>query len=63
MVEITVRIAASTLQTSPSLSIIGETPDLQSKEVTKVSVISDPRCLIGIGGPDLEIAVVGLQNI
>jgi hypothetical protein len=63
MVEITVRIVASTLRTSPSLSIIGETPDLNPKEVTKVSVISDPRCLIGIGGPDLEIVVVGLQNI
>jgi hypothetical protein len=34
-----------------------------TKQVTKVSVISDPRCVIGLGGPDLEIAVVGLQNI
>jgi hypothetical protein len=29
----------------------------------KGSGTSDPRCLIGLGGPDLEIAVVGLQNI
>jgi hypothetical protein len=32
---------ASTLRTSPSLSLIGETPGLHSKEVTKVSAISD----------------------
>lgn len=24
---------------------------------------SDPRYLIGLGGPDVKIAVVGLQNI
>jgi hypothetical protein len=60
--SITVRIVASTLRTSPSLSIIGETPDLHPKEVTKVSVISHPGCLIGLGGLDLEMAVVGLQN-
>jgi putative transposase len=32
-------------------------------EVTKISAISDPRCLIGLGGPHhAVIAVVGLQN-
>jgi hypothetical protein len=34
-----------------------------TKEVREVSGTSDLRCLIGLGGPDLEIAVIGLQNI
>jgi hypothetical protein len=33
------------------------------KEVTKVQSFPTRGDLIGLGGPDLEIAVVGLQNI
>jgi hypothetical protein len=28
-----------------------------------LSAAPDPRCLIGLGGPDLEIAVVGPQHV
>jgi hypothetical protein len=48
-----------------SLRFLGELDQVPAAAASAslLSAASDPRCLIGLGGRDLEIAVVGPQHI
>jgi hypothetical protein len=48
-----------------SLRFFGELDQLPAAAASAslLSAAPDPKCLIGLGGPDLEIAVVGPQHV